>query len=62
MNYQHLRVILMTDQELLDELSKQLGELEEKGLTDTPEYEKISDQYQDLAQDMVLSEIFRALT
>jgi hypothetical protein len=52
----------MTDQELLDELSKQLGELEEKGLTDTPEYEKISDQYQDLAQDMVLSEIFRALT
>ena len=47
--------------ELVIELGKKLEEMEAKGLTDTPEYEKLSDDWQTLALAEVEEDIFGSL-
>ena len=48
----------MHDEQLLANLGEQLDTLKAQGKTDSPEYEKLSDEYQALAQELVLNEIF----
>lgn len=47
----------MTDKELLDNLGKRLDELRQAGLTDSEEYANISEEWQMLANDLVMLEI-----
>lgn len=48
----------MHDERILATLGRQLDELKAHGLTESPEYEKLSDEYQALAQEIVENEIF----
>lgn len=45
------------EQERLDNIRKQLEELEQQNKTDTLEYEELSDDYQSIAQNMILPEL-----
>lgn len=47
----------MNDRELLDKLGKRLDELREAGLTDSEEYAIISEEWQMIANDLVILEI-----
>jgi hypothetical protein len=44
--------------ETLEKLRKNLKVLEARGLTDSDEYERLSDEYQAIAQDLVMESIF----
>lgn len=44
--------------EILKKLAEQLADLEAKGLTDSDEYEKLSDDYQTIALNEIEGNIF----
>lgn len=44
--------------ETLERIGKRLEELEAQGLQDSDEYDDLSDDYQAIAQDLVLNQIF----
>lgn len=50
----------MHDEQLLANLAEQLNQLEAQGRTNTPEYDKLSDEHQALAQELVINEIFNS--
>lgn len=48
----------MEEKAALDRMAARLEELKQQGLEDSDEYEELSDEWQSLAQDLVLNNIF----
>jgi len=47
----------MEEKAALDRMAARLEELKQQGLEDSDEYEELSDEWQSLAQDLVLNNI-----
>ena len=48
----------MSEKAILKKLGARLDEMVKQGLTETDEYETISDEYQSLAQSLVLGNLY----